>query len=177
MIAAASNSRRVRGIQGVVFWLLRLATYFVLACATYIFLDIGIKGSRTVFRRARRSSTSPFLTQPPQTLYVFDYEGKKLTMSDREFRDWKAAHPGDRSGSGRASLIPPAAYFPASSARLLLVVGSMVHRAGASGSAARFISTNTATDGTFIRLRAARDPQSRRRALDCFRPLRFRHCS
>ena len=47
------------GFERVVFWMFRLATYFILACATYIFLDIGIKGSRTVFTtQRRRSSTS-----------------------------------------------------------------------------------------------------------------------
>ena len=86
--AADASSRQL------IFWLFRLATYFVLACATYIFLDIGIKGSRTVFTSTPPFINLPFLTEPPQTLYVFDYEGKKLTLSDRQFRDWKAAHPG-----------------------------------------------------------------------------------
>src|SRR3989442_10118680 len=94
MIAAASNSQRGRRIERVVFWLLRLATYFILACATYIFLDIGIKGSRTVFTSTPPFINLPFLTEPAQTLYVFDYEGKKLTLSDRQFRDWKSAHAG-----------------------------------------------------------------------------------
>ncbi len=94
MIAVASTSRRGRRIEGVIFWLLRLATYFILACATYIFLDIGIKGGRTVFTTTPPFINLPFLTEPPQTLYVFDYEGKKLTLSDRKFRQWKVEHAG-----------------------------------------------------------------------------------
>ena len=94
MIAAASNHAAFAGSQSVVFWILRLATYFILACATYIFLDIGIKGSRTVFTTSPPFVNIAFLTEPPQTLYVFDYEGKKLTLSDRQFREWKVAHPG-----------------------------------------------------------------------------------
>ena len=66
MIAVASNSQRVRRIERVIFWLLRLATYFILACATYIFLDIGIKGSRTVFISTPPFINIPFLTEPPQ---------------------------------------------------------------------------------------------------------------
>src|SRR5882724_10266308 len=93
MIAVASNSRRVHLVQGIVFWSFRLATYFVLACATYIFLDIGIKGSRTVFTSKPPFINVPFLTESPQTLYVFDYEGQKMTLGDRQFREWKAAHP------------------------------------------------------------------------------------
>jgi hypothetical protein len=44
------------------FWTFRLATYFVLACATYIFLDIAIKGSRTVFTNHAPFINVKFLT-------------------------------------------------------------------------------------------------------------------
>ena len=125
MIAAASNSRRVRGIQGVVFWILRLATYFILACATYIFLDIGIKGSRTVFTTSPPFVNIAFLTEPPQTLYVFDYEGKKLTLSDRQFRDWKVAHPGTEVEANSIAY-SAGGIWPCIVGTALLVVGSMV---------------------------------------------------
>src|SRR5712671_1030303 len=88
----SSNKRRSHVAQTVAFWCFRLATYFVLACATYIFLDIGIKGGRTVFRSTPPFINLPFLTEPPQTLYVFDYQGKRMEMSDREFRAWKITH-------------------------------------------------------------------------------------
>ena len=125
MIAVASNSRRVRGIQGVVFWILRLATYFILACATYIFLDIGIKGSRTVFTTKPPFVNIAFLTEPPQTLYVFDYEGKKMTLSDRQFRDWKVAHPGDEVEANSIAY-SAGGIWPCIVGTALLVVGSMV---------------------------------------------------
>jgi phosphate transport system permease protein len=125
MIAAASNSRRVRGIQGVVFWILRLATYFILACATYIFLDIGIKGSRTVFTTKPPFVNIAFLTEPPQTLYVFDYEGKKMTLSDRQFRDWKVAHPGTEVEANSIAY-SAGGIWPCIVGTALLVVGSMV---------------------------------------------------
>jgi len=72
MIAASSHRRRNRLLERLMFWAFRLATYFVLACATYIFLDIGIKGSRTVFTSHAPFINLTFLSQPPQTLYVFD---------------------------------------------------------------------------------------------------------
>jgi phosphate transport system permease protein len=125
MIAAASNSRRVRGIQGVVFWILRLATYLILACATYIFLDIGIKGSRTVFTTKPPFVNVAFLTEPPQTLYVFDYEGKKMTLSDRQFRDWKFAHPGTEVEANSIAY-SAGGIWPCIIGTALLVVGSMV---------------------------------------------------
>src|SRR6266700_4034648 len=92
MTATPSNAGGVRFIERILFWLLRVATYFILAAATYIFLDIGIKGSRTVFTSKPPFINIPFLTEPPQTLYVFDYEGKKMTLSDREFRKWQETH-------------------------------------------------------------------------------------
>src|SRR5437762_5100534 len=84
---------RNRIAQTTAFWLFRLATYAILAAATYIFLDIGIKGSRTLFTTHAPFINVPFFTQRPQTLFVFDYEGKKYTLSDREFRAWKKEHP------------------------------------------------------------------------------------
>ena len=88
-----SHARRGRFLEGALFWLFRLATYFVLACATYIFLDIAIKGSRTVFTSKPPFVNVAFLTEPPQTLFVFDFEGQKMTLSDRQFRQWQAEHP------------------------------------------------------------------------------------
>ena len=88
-----SNKKRTRAIERIAFWSFRLATYFILACATYVFLDIGIKGSRVVFTKAAPFVNLKFLTTGPQTLYVFDYDGKKMELSDREFRQWKTTHP------------------------------------------------------------------------------------
>ena len=46
---------------------------------------------------------SPFLTEPPQTLYVFDYEGKKMTLSDRAVSRMESGASGDRK-SKRTSI-------------------------------------------------------------------------
>src|SRR3954462_12529964 len=93
-VSAVVKRQRSRRFEKIAFWLFRLTTYIVIACAGYIFLDIAIKGSGTVFKSSPPFVNVDFLTQPPQTLYVFDYEGKKWTLSDRQFRSWKAAHPG-----------------------------------------------------------------------------------
>src|SRR3981081_1276829 len=92
MIAASSNRGRSNFLERAVFWSFRLATYLVLAAATYVFLDIGIKGSRTVFTNQAPFINIKFLTEPPQTLYVFEYQGRKMALSDREFREWKTTH-------------------------------------------------------------------------------------
>ncbi|MDQ3118024.1 MAG: phosphate ABC transporter permease PstA [Verrucomicrobiota bacterium] len=150
MTTISSHARRARAIERGLFWVFRLATYFVLACATYIFLDIGIKGSRTVFTTTPPFLNVPFLTEPPQTLYVFDYEGRKLTLSDRQFREWQAANP--------QAVVEPAtvAYsaggiWPCIVGTALLVIGSMALALGIGISSAIYLSEYS-RNGRLIRL-------------------------
>jgi phosphate transport system permease protein len=121
---ASSNSRRARRTETVIFWIIRLTTYFVLACATYIFLDIGIKGGRTVFTSKPPFVNVSFLTEPPQTLYVFEYDGKKLTLSDRQFRDWKGANPNVEVNPTSVAY-SAGGIWPCIVGTALLVIGSM----------------------------------------------------
>jgi len=124
MATIISKSHRGRRIEKIVFWAFRLATYFVLACATYIFLDIGIKGGRTVFTTKAPFINVPFLTEAPQTLYVFDFEGQKLTLGDRQFRKWKAAHP-DVEVNPMSVAYSAGGLWPCIVGTALLVIGSM----------------------------------------------------
>jgi phosphate transport system permease protein len=107
------------------FWSFRIATYLVIACTSYIFLDIGIKGSRTVFSAKPPFVNLPFLTQSPETLFVFDYEGKKITLGDREFREWQTQHP---TANVEPSTVAYSAggIWPCIVGTTLLVIGSMV---------------------------------------------------
>src|SRR2546423_6820694 len=93
MSALTNQQRRTRLTERIVFWSFRLATYFVIACTAYIFLDIGLKGARTVFTTSPPFINVPFLTEAPETLYVFEFEGKKMSLGDREFRQWQGQHP------------------------------------------------------------------------------------
>jgi phosphate transport system permease protein len=106
------------------FWVFRLATYLVLACATYIFADIAIKGGRTVFTNHAPFINVKFLTQPPQTLYVFDYNGKKMELSDREFRQWQETHKENVEATSIA--YSAGGIWPCIVGTTLLVIGSMV---------------------------------------------------
>src|SRR5881394_2431150 len=149
MIAAASNRRRSQFLESALFWAFRIGTYFVLLCATYIFLDIGIKGGRTVFTRTAPFVNLTFLSEPPQTLYVFDYQGKKMELSDREFREWKTTHKEDvdvTSVSYSAGGIWPCIVGTA-----LLVIGSMMLALFIGISCAIYLSEYS-RDGRFIRL-------------------------
>ncbi len=125
MNALTSKERRTRLTERIAFWSFRLATYLVIAATSYIFLDIGIKGARTVFTLKPPFVNLPFLTQSPETLYVFDYEGKKVTLGDREFRAWQAHHP---SAKVEPSTVAYSAggIWPCIVGTALLVIGSMV---------------------------------------------------
>src|SRR6266404_796287 len=123
MIAAASNRRRSQFLESALFWAFRIGTYFVLLCATYIFLDIGIKGGRTVFTRTAPFVNLKFLSEPPQTLYVFDYQGKKMELSDREFREWKTTHKEDVDVTSIS--YSAGGIWPCIVGTALLVIGSM----------------------------------------------------
>src|SRR3984893_4412191 len=123
MNAKLSNRSRVDFFERIMFWAFRLATYLVLAAASYIFLDIAVKGGRTVFTRHAPFINTKFLTEPPQTLYVFDYQGKKMTLSDREFRAWKATHHEDVDATSIA--YSAGGILPCIVGTALLVIGSM----------------------------------------------------
>jgi phosphate transport system permease protein len=150
MTASASNHRRrARIAEKLAFWSFRLATYFVLACATYIFLDIGIKGGRTVFRDRWPFINVRFLSENPQTLYVFEYQGKKMELSDREFRDWKTTH-------GEVTDVTSVSHsaggiWPCIVGTGLLIVGSMVLALFVGISAAIYLSEYS-RNGRLIRL-------------------------
>jgi len=74
---------------------LRLTTYFILACAGYIFVDIIVKGAPVVFKGTPPFINVPFLTQSPETLMTFetaDGEFHKMDFSD--YSQFKRDFPG-----------------------------------------------------------------------------------
>jgi phosphate transport system permease protein len=115
---------RQRIAQTSSFWLFRLATYAILAAATYIFLDIGIRGSQTLFTNHAPFISVPFFTQRPQTLFVFEYQGQKYTLSDSEFRVWKTQHTGEVEATSVA--YSAGGVWPCIVGTGLLVIGSMI---------------------------------------------------
>jgi phosphate transport system permease protein len=119
-----AHRRRSGLLERISFWIFRLTTYFIIACATYIFLDIGVKGSRILFQKSAPFINLTFLSEPPQTLYVFDYEGKKLTLSDRQFRDWQQKHAGVDVAPTTIAY-SAGGIWPCIVGTALLVIGSM----------------------------------------------------
>ena len=150
MKALTSNARRSRLLQGVAFWIFRLATYVIIACAGYIFLDIGIKGSRTIFQAKAPFLNVAFLTERPQTLYVFDFEGEKMTLGDQDFRAWQAAHP-EAVVEPQTVAYSAGGIWPCIVGTALLVIGSMTLALVIGISSAIYLSEYSRS-GPFIRL-------------------------
>ncbi|HET7537832.1 MAG TPA: phosphate ABC transporter, permease protein PstA, partial [Candidatus Didemnitutus sp.] len=137
--------------ERTVFWLLRVATYFVLACAAVIFLDIGIKGGGVVFQLRPPFVNVPFLTKAPETLNVFELNGEKRLMGDAEFRKYKAAHEAEMKNARVETYVYSAGgIFPNIVGTVLLVIGSMTIALVLGVISAIYLS-EYATDGRFIR--------------------------
>lgn len=125
MRSLTNRQRRTRLTERIFFWIFRLATYLIIACTSYIFLDIGWKGAQTVFTTTAPFVNVPFLTEKPETLYVFQFEGKKKLLGDHDFRKWQAAHPG-LDVQPTTVAYSAGGIWPCIVGTALLVIGSMV---------------------------------------------------
>lgn len=140
-----------RRAEAGIFWLFRLATYFVLFCAAFIFIDIGWKGGRTVFQKEAPFINVSFLTEAPETLNVFTLDGKAQAMGDKAFRKFKAEHEAELKGVHVETYIYSAGgIFPNIVGTILLVTGSVIIALVLGVLSAIYLS-EYATDGPFIR--------------------------
>ena len=73
--AQASNARRW---EAAAVWVFRCATYTVLLCGALVFGKIVFQGSQTVFTTKAPFINTAFFTESPETLHVFEFEGKKM---------------------------------------------------------------------------------------------------
>ncbi len=129
----AAKPSPVRSWEKFFFWVFRFATYFILLCGAVVFGNIIFKGSQTVFRLSPPFVNVAFLTQAPETLYVFEHDGKKMEMGDKEYRTYREAAEAKAKAAGQPAPVFKAesyAYsgggiFPCIVGTVLLVVGSM----------------------------------------------------
>lgn len=74
--------------------LLRVATYFILLCAAFIFFDIIKKGAPVVFKAEAPFVNTKFFTERPQTLMSFETEnGDYYRMDFTDYSQWKRDNP------------------------------------------------------------------------------------
>jgi phosphate transport system permease protein len=136
--------------ERAVFWLFRAATWFVLLCGAAVFLNIFVKGSRTVFQAEAPFVNTAFLTEAPESLYLFEWQGQKREMGDREFRAFKAANPAAANVATESYVYSAGGIWPCIVGTVLLVVGSMTIALALGVSAAIYLN-EYARDGAFIR--------------------------
>lgn len=134
----ASKPSRGRALEKLTFWIFRVATYLVLACGLFVFGDIVLKGSGTVFGSFKTLGhfpyvTNTFLFEAPESLYVFEHDGKKLEMGDKDFRAFRESAEAQASAQGKPApkfntesyVYSAGGIWPCIVGTVLLVVGSM----------------------------------------------------
>ena len=150
MSGLTKQQKRTRLAERLTFWSFRLATYFIIACTSYIFLDITVKGARTVFTTTPPFVNLTFLSEKPETLFVFEYEGGKMSLGDTDFRAWRAQHPNAKVEPTTVAY-SAGGIWPAIVGTALLVIGSMVLALFIGISAAIYLSEYS-RNTRFIRL-------------------------
>jgi len=149
--AIFGRSTPAKRTERAVFWLLRLATYFVLFCAAFIFWDIGTKGGAVIFKPTAPFINLPFLTEAPETLNVFTFRGENMTLGDRKFRAFKEAHAAELKTARIETYVYSAGgIFPNIAGTVLLVLGSIIIALVLGVLSAIYLS-EYATDGPFVR--------------------------
>jgi phosphate transport system permease protein len=153
-----AKTTAVRSWEKFFFWVFRAATYFILFCGAIVFGHIVFKGSQTVFQLTPPFVNIPFLTQAPETLNVFEHNGKKVEMGDKEYREFRQTEEARAKAAGQP--VPdfkPETYaysaggiFPCIVGTVLLVFGSM-SIALVLGVASAIFLTEYATQGPIVR--------------------------
>lgn len=136
--------------EGTAFWIFRAATYLILLCGLGIFGTIVVKGSATVFTRQAPFINTTFLTEAPESLHVFEFEGEKHELGDRAYRAFLAQHPAAANVKSESYVYSAGGIWPCIVGTVLLVVGSMTIALFLGVCAAIYLN-EYARDGAFIR--------------------------
>ncbi len=115
-------------------WVLRVATWTILLAGALVFGTIFFKGAQTVFQTSFPFVNVAFLTESPESLYVFEHAGTTYELSDSEFRAFRSSlEEAARAAGEAAPMLQSKTYvyaaggiFPNIVGTLLLVLGSMV---------------------------------------------------
>ncbi|MDR1283308.1 MAG: phosphate ABC transporter permease PstA, partial [Opitutaceae bacterium] len=154
----------IRAAERGLFRVFRIATWTVLLCGLLVFADIIIKGSGAVFGSFRATPSFPYFTNTflagsPETLHVFELDGQKHRMGDREFREFGKRREAAARAAGQAAPAPVRAESYAHSAggiwpcivgTVLLTTGSMTIALVLGVCSAIYLG-EYARDGRFVR--------------------------
>lgn len=147
-----------RTVEKCTFGVFRFATYLVLVCGALVFGDIIVKGSRTVFQAEFPFVNVPFLTEAPESLYVFEHNGKKMELGDKAFRAFRAEEEAAAKAAGQpvpqfkteSYVYSAGGIWPCIVGTVLLVVGSMAIALALGVSSAIYLN-EYAKDGPIVR--------------------------
>ncbi|HTO03050.1 MAG TPA: phosphate ABC transporter, permease protein PstA, partial [Opitutus sp.] len=154
----APRSHRGRRLESLGVGIFRAATYAVLLFGFFVLGDIALKGSRTVFQTSFPFINVPFLTQAPESLYVFEHDGKKRELGDRAYREFRATEEAKARAENRpvpqfkaeSYVYSAGGIWPCIVGTVLLVVGSMAIALALGVSSAIFLN-EYAADGPVVR--------------------------
>jgi len=141
--AARRRERTIIGLFGA-------ATYAVVLCGLLVFGTIVYKGAGTVFQVRPPFINLTFLSEAPESLHVFEFEGRRERMGDREYRAFVAAHPAAATVKSESYVYSSGGIFPCIVGTFFLVLGSMTIALTLGVSAAVYLN-EYARDGRFIR--------------------------
>lgn len=144
--AQINNARRW---EAAAVWIFRCVTYTVLLCGALVFGKIVFQGSQTVFTTEAPFINTAFFTESPETLHVFEFDGKKMELGDHDFRAFKAANPTAKDLKSETYVYSAGGIFPAIAGTVLLVLGSMTIALTLGVSAAIYLS-EYATQGRVV---------------------------
>lgn len=133
-----------------IFFLFRAATYFVLLCGALVFGTIIYKGAGSIFTVRPPFINVSFLTEAPESLHVFEYEGKKMELGDHAYRDLIKQHPEVANIRKESYIYSAGGIFPCIVGTVLLVLGSMTIALVLGVSAAIYLN-EYARDGRLVR--------------------------
>lgn len=139
-----------RRVEPLAFALLRLATYAVLLCGGAVFATILFKGAPTLFKAEPPFINVSFLTAAPESLHVFEFEGRHYEQGDQEHRAFITKHPAAAKVSTESYVYSAGGIFPCIVGTLLLVLGAMTIAIVLGVCAAIYLS-EYAREGRFLR--------------------------
>ena len=134
----ATKPSRSRAFEKVILGTFRVATYFVLFCGLAVFANIIWKGLPTVTNSFKTIDSFPYVTntflfESPESLYVFEHDGKKMEMGDKEYRAFKETETKKAVAAGlpvpqfkaESYVYSAGGIWPCIVGTVLLVIGSM----------------------------------------------------
>lgn len=103
-----------------------LATYTIVLSVAYLFLDIAWNGGKEVLTWKPPFINTQFLTEFPETLHVFEYEGQTRSLGEKEYRTYLQTRDEGKVENHSTYVYSAGGIFPCIVGTMLLVSGSVV---------------------------------------------------